>query len=261
MRIPAQSSPKLLLIGATAIACIIALGASSGDASGGNPGPGGSASSRATTSTAANQALQRSLAAAKSAGSVRITVHFFSGNTSGEVVQDSSNSSGKQTVAIGKELASTVLVHGTAYISGNEAGMTFYFGLPSVVTSTISGKWVSVQPSDAAFQSVAANVALPTALRNVTPTGTLTLGKSLKVKGRRVRSISGTSTDGLGRLTLFVAANSQSLPVEAIEATKSGKLVKGEIVTFSRWGEALHLPKPRGAVPLSVIEAASSASG
>ena len=61
-------------------------------------------------------------------------------------------------------------------------------------------------------------------------------------------------------MTLFVAAKTRSLPVEAVETTGTGKSAKGEIVTFSRWGERVTIATPTGAVPISTLEAASSAS-
>ncbi len=171
-----------------------------------------SAASAATTAGSVSQALKHSLNDASETGSARITVQFFSGSTTGKVVQDSSLHSGEQTVAIKNELASVILVDGTAYISGNSGGLTSYFGLPSAQVSTLEGKWISVESTDAAFPSVSANVALGSALANVTPSGTLVAGKRSKVDHQWVNSISGKAPGGAGRLTLFLAANSQVSP-------------------------------------------------
>lgn len=219
------------------------------------------ASASVEPSGSASQSLQRSLRAATKIGSARITVQFVSGSTTGKVVQDSSLHTGKQTVAIGKEVASVVLVGGTAYISGNSKGLTSYFGLPAVLVPTISGHWVSVPSTDSAFQSVTANVALPSALATVTPSGTLVAGKRSKVDKQWVTSVSGTAPGGGGRLTLFVTADARSLPVEAVESSGAGKSAVGEIVTFSRWGEPVHVVTPTAALPISAIKDASSASG
>lgn len=130
---------------------------------------GASASVAVGSSGSVSQTLTRSLTAATEAGAARITVEFFSGSTTGKVVLDSSLDSGQQTAAVGKALASTVLVGGAAYISGNSMGLTSFFGLPTALGPTLAGHWVSLQSTDAAFQSVTANVALPSALANVTP--------------------------------------------------------------------------------------------
>jgi hypothetical protein len=49
--------------------------------------------------------------------------------------------------------------------------------------------------------------------------------------------------------------------VEAVESGGSGKSATGEIVTFTHWGERVHVTTPTTAVPLAAIQAASSASG
>lgn len=114
-------------------------------------------------------ALAAALTEAKSAGSARISVQFFTGSTSRRVVQDSTLETAEQTTAIRKEVVPVVLVGGADYISGNTAGLTSYFGQPGSVASTLSGKWVSIQPTDSSFQSISANVDLTSAFANVTP--------------------------------------------------------------------------------------------
>ncbi len=251
MKIPAAITSRTARCGVAVVACVLALTASAE----------ASAAPAAGSSGAANKTLAQSLAAATNAGSARITVRFFSGSTTGRVVQDSSKDSGKQTVAIKKALAATLLVGGVAYFSGNAKGMTTYFGLPSALVPTLSDKWVSVPSSDSAFQSVAANLALPSAMANVTPSGALAVGKRIKVHGQWVKSISGAAPGGTGRIALFVAAAGRPLPVEAVESSGTGRSAKGEIVNFSKWGEPVHVATPTGAIPITRLRAASSASG
>jgi hypothetical protein len=214
-----------------------------------------------TPASSLQSSLAEAMTAAKTVGSARISVQFFTGSTSGRVVQDSTLHTGKQTTAIKKEVVSVVLVGGAAYISGNTEGLTSYFGLPSSLASTLTDKWVSIQPTDSSFQSISGNVDLTSALANVTPGGTLVAGKRSKIDGKQVRSIGGDAPGGAGRLTLFVAANKRALPVAAVESNGSGKSATGEIVTFTHWGERVHVATPTTAVPLSAIQAASSASG
>jgi hypothetical protein len=214
-----------------------------------------------TPTSSLQSSLAATMTAAKTAGSARISVQFVTGSTTGRVVQDSTLHTGKQTTAIKKEVVSIVLVGGVAYISGNTEGLTSYFGLPSSLASTLSGKWVSIQPTDSLFQSVSANVDLTSALANVTPGGTLVAGMRSKIGGKQVRSIGGVAPGGAGTLTLFVAANKRALPVEAVESNGSGKSATGEIVTFTHWGAHVHVATPTPAVPLSAIQAAPSASG
>jgi hypothetical protein len=218
------------------------------------------AAAGANSSSSAQRDVAHSLAEAKQAGTVRITVQFFTGSTTGKVVQDSSLTAGKQTVAIGNELASVVLLRSSAYISGNNEGLTSFFGLPSAMVSALIGRWASLQPGDSPYSAVTANVTLRSALANVTPSGTLIEGKRSMVDGQLVRSIAGSLPGGGGHMLLFVAINKRSLPVEAVESGGNGASGQGEIVTFSHWGETLRISAPHGAIPFSALQTIASAN-
>lgn len=202
-----------------------------------------------------NQILTSAIASAKKAGSVRVTVHFFSGQTTGELVQDSARASAEQTVAIGKERVSIVLSKGTVYFSGNTQGLVNYFGLTKAVATTLADRWISASSSDSAFPSLVAGLTLSSALKEVSPTGSVVKGKRRTVDGQTTTSLSGTGPAGVARVTLFVAAHGKSLPVEAVGSGGSAKKASGEIVTFSRWGEAVHVPVPSESIPISTLNA------
>jgi len=219
------------------------------------------AAAQGPSSNPAQQDLAHSLAAAKEAGTVRITVRFYAGSTTGKVVQDSSLNAGEQTVAIGKEFASVILVRdGSAYISGNTAGLKSFFGLPSAMLPGLLGRWALVEQSDSVYPDVTANVSLQSALPNVTPSGMIDEGKRSRVNGQWVKSIEGSLPGGGGHLVLFVSANKRSLPVEAVESSGTNTSGRGEIVTFSRWGEHVDLPRPSHVVPFSTLQALASQS-
>jgi hypothetical protein len=224
----------------------------------------GSAGAGAATigaSHSAGNVLKTSIAAADDVGSVRVTVHFFSGKSAGLLVEDSARSTGEQTVAIGKERASIVLVDGTVYFSGNNSGLVHYFGLTQAIATTVSNHWISASPTDAAYPSLTAGLTLSSALKEVTPTGHVTRGRSRTIHGRPTTSVSGTGPAGLAQVSLFIARKGRPLPVEAVgsDSTKTG--TSGEIVDFSRWGEALHVPVPTGAIPISAFSAGAPAGG
>lgn len=221
---------------------------------------GTGASANARTTSPAQQSLTHSLNQAKKAGSARITVSFFNGSATGKVVQDSLLHTGKQTVALKNELVSVVLLAHAAYITGDSKGLTTWFGLPDALVPAAKGHWISLDSTDAAFKPATANVTLPAALANVTPSTNLTLGKRSKVDKQWVRSISGEAPGG-GSLVLFVTDDSRSLPIEAVESDGSGETARGEIVTFTRWGEKVPVTAPAGAIPLSVLETATPAPG
>jgi hypothetical protein len=221
---------------------------------------GASAATSSETSESASQVLKAAIASATHEGSVRVTVHFFSGKTTGELVQDSAQKSGVQTVAIGKERISIVLVGGIAYFAANSEGLISYFGFDKVTASALSGKWISISPTDTGFQSVISGLTLSSALKEVTPTGSILSGKRSTVNRQSTTSLAGTGAVG-GRTTLFVASKGKPLPVEAVASQGSGKSESGEIVTFSRWGEKVHTPEPSQSIPISTLSSGTSGTG
>ena len=237
-----------LVVGASCVVSGVALSGFAGAASTAPQGP-------------ATEELKAAVASANKKGSVRVTVHFFSGKTTGELVQDSARRSAIQTVAIGKERVSILLLNGLAYFSGNLPGLTSYFGLPKPVATTLSGRWISVSPTDSGFQSVTAGLTLSSALREASPTGSVTKGKQKKVGGQMTQSISGTGSANVPPTTLFVATRGNPLPVEAVASRGSGKGISGEIVTFSRWGEKVHVPTPTDPIPISTLSAPPTSTG
>jgi hypothetical protein len=222
--------------------------------------PAASATSRSSPTESPRQILSSAMASGFRKGSVRVTVHFYTGNTTGEVVQDSARQSAKQTVAIGKERISIVLSGGTAYFAGNSQGLIKYFGFSAPTAATLSGRWISISPSDTGFGSVTAGLTLTSALAEVRPTGSITGGKRKTVDRQPTMSVSGTGSANEPRTTLFVAAKGRPLPVEAVSSSASGETQSGEIVTFSHWGERVLVPTPSNAVPISTLSFGSASS-
>ena len=208
-----------------------------------------------------SQVLKTALASATGEGSVRITVHFFSGKTTGVLVEDSSRRTAKQTVAIGRERISIILTHGTAYFAGNSPGLTRYFGISPANASALSGRWIAVSASDSGFKDVTAGLTIKSALKEASPLGSVMRGKRRRVDRRPTVSISGTGSANEPQTTLFVATSGKPLPVEAVSSTRSGEKASGEIITFSRWGETVHTPTPVDSIPVSALSAGSAASG
>jgi hypothetical protein len=221
------------------------------------PSPSGATKS----SNSSSQLLKTAIASATQHGSVHVTVHFFSGNKTGEVVEDSALQSGVETVAIAQERVSIVLLDGIAYVTGNRQGLLSYMGLPAAMATALAGQWISIPPTDRGFTSVISGLTLSSALHEVTPAGSISQGKQKTVNGKSTFSVSGTGSTGQARTSLFIATKGNRLPVEAVAATGSGKGVSGEIVTFSRWGEMVHTPKPAASVPISSLRTGSASSG
>jgi hypothetical protein len=221
--------------------------------------PSASADASLRSGEPPSQVLKTALASATTEGSVHITVHFFSGKTTGVLVEDSARTSAKQTVAIGKERVSIILTHGTAYFAGNSSGLTRYFGMTASNASVLSGRWIAVLPSDAGFKDVTAGLTLRSALKEASPSGSVMQGKRRTLHRQPTLSISGTGSANGPQTTLFVATSGKPLPVEAVSSSRSGETASGEIITFSRWGESVQTPTPVGAIPVSAIPPGSVA--
>ncbi len=222
-----------------------------------------SSASAATSASLAERVIETTVASATKAGSVRVTVHFVSGSTTGEVIEDTTRRSGVETVAIGQERVSIVLVDDTAYFAGNTQGLTSYFGFPASTASALSGRWISISKSDPGFTAVTSGLTLSSALKEVTPAGSVSEGRRSVVNRQSTMSISGVSSDGRSRTTLFVARKGKELPVEAVVASGSEKAAPDgdRFVFFGGARSSSGTPRPSTSVPLSTIPPGSPSSG
>ena len=179
----------------------------------------------------------------------------------GVLIVDSSANSGQETLTYGKQIVGMVLVNGVVYITGNSQGLTSYFGMPASSSTALSGRWISFSSTDNGYQTFLSDVALPSVLKSVTPTGTLTKEKSTSLGGVPVIAVAGSGPAGETRGVLFLRSKGRGLPVEAVISNGSGKSASGEIVTFSRWGERVDPAVPAGAISVATLRAQSAAAG
>jgi hypothetical protein len=187
------------------------------------------------------------------AGSARVTVQYVTKGLSGKIVEDSTASSGTETIAIGNERVSILLTGGTVYILSNDQGLTSYFGFPSSAASAFSDRWISIKSTDKGYQELVSDVALSSAIKAATPTGVLMNGNKATLSGQAVDSISGAGPTGQAKMVLFVASKGTHLPVEAVVSSGSAKKGSGEIIKFSHWGEKVKVLTPAGATPISTL--------
>lgn len=195
------------------------------------------------------------------AGSVRVSVKFVSNGQSGELVVDTAADAGQEILKFGKQVVGIILVDGVVYIKGNQRGLISYFGLPASSGTALSGRWISFASADDGYQTFLADVVLPSVLKSVTPTGTLTRETSTSLSGRPVVAIVGKGPSGETRGVLFLGTKGTELPVEAVISNGSGKKARGEIVKFSRWGEKVDPAVPTGAVSVATLRSQSAAGG
>ncbi|HTD50608.1 MAG TPA: hypothetical protein VK771_08410, partial [Acidimicrobiia bacterium] len=78
--------------------------------------------------------------------------------------QDSGLLGGRQTVTIGTEHATVVVMNGVAYVNADAPALHDYLGLSSS-SASFAGKWLSIRPTDNQYVAVTAGVTLADALR------------------------------------------------------------------------------------------------
>jgi len=166
---------------------------------------------------------------------------------------DVGTSEGRQVITPDGAHATVVLVGGVAYIQGDPAAMEKYFGFPSSDSTQLAGKWISLPSSDSGFSTVSAAVTLKSDFSQVRLNGPLTKGPLTEIDGQRVIPVQGSmAAPGGGPTvagTLYVTAEGQVLPVEL----RASGHAESETVVWSRWGQAVQLAAPPGAVPISSI--------
>lgn len=166
---------------------------------------------------------------------------------------DVGKSEGRQVITPDGAHATVVLVGGVAYIQGDAAALTKYFGFPSADSSQLAGKWISLRSTDSGFATVSAAVTIKSDFNQVGLTGPLTKGPVTVLDGKRVIPVHGTIASSGGgpapAAILYVTAEGQVLPVE-LRASGQGETVT---VVWRRWGQGVQLAAPRGAVPISSI--------
>jgi hypothetical protein len=185
-------------------------------------------------------------------GWAHLAVKISGAGHTGTYSSDAGPSAGRQVVDIDQDHATVVFLGATAYIQGNAAAVSDYFGFPVSQVPRLTNQWVSLTPSDSGYAAVTDGVTLASALSEVSLDAPFTLAPT-QVGGQQVIGISGqlsaSDNSGTGPGTLYVTTGSQPLPVE-FTATTSDAV---QTVTFSAWGTPVALSAPSGAVPAASI--------
>jgi hypothetical protein len=219
-------------------------------------GCAGIAALLSTNSAAANDLIGKSAiqvrAIARGAAQDEQSVHVSAFNNS----IDANAIEGRQLVSSGAQGNATILVvSGVAYLDGDANFLQNALGLSSATASTYVGKWISLRPTDPAYQQVAAGLTMGTLLVEALPNGPVKLTPTTTIDGQSVVGIVyNLSEDGVNvSETTYVSTAAPNLIVESVNhASKSGVAVTTK-ATFSRWGESVVVAAPSGAVPISSI--------
>jgi hypothetical protein len=168
-------------------------------------------------------------------------------------VDDIGTFEGRQMIRYNRAQAEVIQIGQEAYIRGNASAISDYFELTKNDPQQLANTWISVFPSDgSAWSAISAAVTLKSDFDQVSIPGALTEGRPVTVAGQRCIPIVGhTSEPQVGgvTVTLYVTDSKTPLPVEQKATSKAITTT----TIWSRWGHAVALTAPAGAVPITSL--------
>jgi hypothetical protein len=208
-------------------------------------------------SPAARRLVRTALKSTIDGGTFHYVSRFTSKGQSQTTVGDAGMSSGRQVITIGSDTFS-VLVNGTAcYFQGDANQMEQQLGLPSTIATAHAGQWISLAPGDLPYQSVYVAVTTRSALdSNIAFAPHRESGTTTRA-GYRVLGITGPMSNQVvegqlqrakGTANLYLTTSRPHLPVQYTENGTINNTKSTLVMTFSRWGETVHVSAPKGAV-------------
>jgi hypothetical protein len=217
----------------------------------GGGAPAGAADAAGTTSP--SSLVSESLQNAEGSGWVHEVGQGVASGHTFSAVNDIGTFEGRQMITSDKARAEVIQIGQEAYIRGNAAAISTYFGLTQNNPAQLANTWISIVPSDGGeYTTVIAAVTLRSDFENQSLTGPLSEGRTVTVDGQRCIPITGhvTAPDyGSVRATLFVSDSRTPLPVEY----EAGDAKARSTTTWSHWGHAVSLSPPPDAIPFSSL--------
>jgi len=143
----------------------------------------------------------------------------------------------------GGTVATTLAPNGTAYVSGDAAGL-HGAGLGPHVAARLSGRWIAIGLHSSSYAVVSRDLTINGLLTDIRLSGDLRMDPARRLDGQRVLGVTGTATGPSGpsgRATLWVSDDDHPLPVAW---TGAGTM------NFTGWGQAASIQAPAAAVPL-----------
>jgi len=219
----------------------------------------------ASVAKSAPAVLSGALAALRSGVAVHTDVTDSTTNGSLTYSDDSTASGGRQVITIdGAGHVTILFIAGVGYVQADAKGLEGVFAVPEAQAGQFAGQWIALRPGDklgsSTYDDVTAGITLSSVASELEQSGTLTLSPAATVAGQRVLGVQAPlpASDQLpatARNVLYVTDNALLRPVES-EVTGAGSYKYD--MTFTRWGETLHLSAPANAIPASDVTPATS---
>ena len=239
--LPVRRLPVLLIL---VLACLVA--ACGGPSAGGLSG----------------KSAAEVLALANAAETHEGSFHFIDQTGSGSKIQrligDSSSDSGEQQVTGPNGDLEVRLVDSVIYVNASELVLSEAFKLTADDADVYAGKWISLQKTDAPYETVAKALAPSSEITPYTPVASLKIGSVSTIHGRSVLAISGTAPTVAGAkaiATLYVSTSAPYVPVGGSLVGTGSDKSQSEVVAFTAWGEKVKPQTPSGATPYATLAA------
>jgi hypothetical protein len=203
------------------------------------------------TTLPARSIVRAALRAAKHAGSVHVHIASSAG---GGFVQDdeAGRRSGSQQVHVSSLRMTVRVVGSTAYVKVTHTGGEFFLGMAGVSPSRYVDRWISYRPGDPDYAKVASSVTMASLLSYMKPRGSLSKAGTSVVAGHPAIGVWGGYLRSRG--CLYVSTAGPPLPLRLTLTTIDGTDVT---ISFSHWGEAVHVVAPPHAVPAVALSGSS----
>ena len=205
--------------------------------------------------------LAGALAALKSGHSVHVDITNEGPQGTTTFSDESTTNGGRQLITTSNGGHVTILyIAGTAYVTGNSAGLVGFMGLSAAEAARVADRWVSVRPGQSlgqnAFSDIADGITLSSVASEVQVDSPLTLTAPTVADGQRVVGVRGSApagqqTPGAARVTFDVTASGTPLPVLYTASAAGGYQTR---IAFSHWGETVSLTAPPDALPATSTE-------
>jgi hypothetical protein len=204
----------------------------------------------------ASEVLALAQAAAQKEGSFHFVDQTGTGKNEQRLVGDSASESGEQVVSGPNGRLNVRLVDSVIYVTGSEAVMGAALKLTNAQAAKYAGKWISLQKTDAPYETVAKALAPSAELTPYTPVGNLRVGNVSTLRGRSVLAVSGGASEQAGATataTLYVSTSAPFVPVGGSLVGTGAQKGDSEVVAFTAWGERVHPQAPTSATPYSSL--------
>ena len=250
---------------------LLGLGTLAGCTSGGassappNGGSSGSPAAGAPGARSASALLSGAIAAVRAGGSVHSD--FTESVTGGSVIMsdDDTANGGRQVITFDKLGHATILfIDGVGYVQANAIGLEGFFGVPQPQAEEFTGQWIALRPGNKlgtnTYNDVTSGITLSSVASELALSGTPTLASPSSVGGQRVLAVqaplpAGTQAPATARNVLYVTDDARLRPVLE-EATHAGGYKYQ--VSFSHWGEPVHLTPPANSIPATDVTPVST---